>query len=76
MCTTTIYNYIDYREPSMKEHLKYKKGYKKRGKIDKRGKPKENYKTIDERPEIVDTRERIGDMEIDTIHSSGSERKG
>jgi len=75
VCAQTIFNYIHEREPSLKKHLKYKKGYKKRWKIDKRGKPKENYKLIYERPEIVENRERIGDMEIDTIHSSGSERK-
>lgn len=75
VCTTTIYNYIDYREPSLKIRLKYKRGYKKRWKLEARGKPKENYKTIEERPKIVDTRERIWDMEIDTIHSSGAERK-
>ena len=75
VCTTTIYKYIDDREPSLKVHLKYKKWYKKKWKIDNRGKQKENYKSIEERPEIVDARERIGDVEIDTIHSSGSERK-
>ena len=74
--TWTIFKYIDERDPSLKRRLKYKKGYRKRWKKEKRGKPKDNYKTIDERPDIVDIRERIGDMEIDTIHSSGSERKG
>lgn len=75
VCATTIYTYIDSREPSLKKRLKYKKWYRKHWKLDTRGKPKENYKTIDERPSIVDTRERIWDMEIDTIHSSGSERR-
>ena len=76
VCTSTIFKYIDEREPRLKKWLKYKKGYRKRWKIDNRGKPKENYKTIDERPKIIDKRKRIGDMEIDTIHSSGTERKG
>ena len=71
---STIYKYIDDREPSLKKYLKYKKGYKKRWKVETRG-TKINYKSIEERPEIVDTRERIGDMEIDTIHSSWAERK-
>lgn len=73
--TWTIFKYIDDREPSLKQYLKYKKWYKKRWAQDKRGKQKENYKSIEERPKIVDTRERIWDVEIDTIHSSGSERK-
>lgn len=75
VCTQTIFNYLNEREPSLKKYLKYKKGYKKRWKIDNRGKPKENYKLITERPMEVETRERIGDMEIDTVHNSGSERK-
>lgn len=73
--TWTIFKYIDDREPSLKKHLKYKKWYKKRWAQEKRGKQKENYKSIEERPIIVETRERIWDVEIDTIHSSGSERK-
>ena len=75
VCATTIFTYIKDREPSLKAHLKYKKWYKKHWKIENRGKPKENYKTIDERPIIVYERKRIGDVEVDTIHSSGSERK-
>lgn len=75
VCASTIFTYIKDREPSLKVHLKYKKGYRKRWKIDTRGKPKENYKIIDERPIIVNERTRIGDVEIDTIHSSGAERK-
>lgn len=73
--TWTIFKYINEREPSLKVRLKYKKGYRKRWKTETRGKPKENYKTIEERPEIVETRERIGDVEIDTIHSGWTERK-
>jgi len=75
VCATTIFTYIKDREPSLKAYLKYKKWYKKRWKIEARGKPKENYKLIDEREEIVNNRERIGDVEVDTIHSSWAERK-
>jgi len=75
VCATTIFTYINDREPSLKVYLKYKKWYRKRWKIEARGKPKENYKIIDERDEIVNNRERIGDVEVDTIHSSWAERK-
>ena len=75
VCTMTIYKYIDEREPSLKKYLKYKKWYKKRWNSDNRGKQKEGFRTIDERPSIVDKRNRIWDMEVDTIHSSWSERK-
>ncbi len=75
VCTSTIFKYINEREPSLKQYLKYKRWYKKRWKAETRGKPKENYRTIDERPIIVNERERIWDMEIDTIHSWWSERK-
>lgn len=73
--TQTIYNYINERAPSLKQYLKYKKWYKKRWITEKRWKPKENYKLIDERPIEVEMRQRIGDIEVDTIHSAGSERK-
>ena len=73
--TWTIFKYIENREPGLKQYLKYKKGYKKKWKLEKRWKPKTNYKSIEERPGIVETRERIWDVEIDTIHSSGSERR-
>jgi len=75
VCTSTIFTYIYDREPSLKVHLKYKKWYKKRWKIETRWSPKENYKTIDERSKIVNKRKRIGDVEVDTIHSSWAERK-
>jgi IS30 family transposase len=56
------------------EHLRRKKKYRKRSqKGDNRGKIP-NQKSIDERPEIVDARERVGDWEADTI--IGKNRKG
>ena len=49
------------------EHLRRKKKYRKRSqKCDNRGKIP-NQKSIDERPEIVDARVRVGDWEADTI---------
>lgn len=75
VCASTIFAYIKDREPSLKVYLKYKKWYRKRWKSEKRGKQKENFKIIDDRPKIVDERSRIGDIEVDTIHSSWTERK-
>ena len=74
VCASTIFSYINDREPSLKAYLKYKKWYKKHWKIETRW-HKENYKTINERPKIVDKRKRIGDIEVDTIHSSWAWRK-
>jgi IS30 family transposase len=53
------------------EHLRRKKKYRKRGaNSDKRGKiPRQ--RSIEERPAIVDQRERIGDWEADTIIGKG-----
>src|SRR6056297_3395988 len=49
------------------EHLRTKKKYRKRsGSKDKRGKIK-NRTSIEERPEIVDEKERTGDWEADTV---------
>ena len=76
VCTQTIYTYIDEREPSLKQYLKYKRGYKKRWKIDARWARRWSYRLIEERSIAVDNRSRIGDMEIDTIHSWWTERKG
>lgn len=56
------------------KHLRHKKKYRKRSaRGDNRGKIP-NKKSIEERPEIVDSRERIGDWEADTI--VGKEMKG
>jgi IS30 family transposase len=56
------------------EHLRCQKPYRKRsGSQDRRGKIR-NRVDIDERPEIVDRRERIGDWEADTVVGKGRER--
>ena len=74
VCSITIYAYIDEWEPSLKQHLKYKKGYKKRW-VGKQWWKPWPFRRIDERPKQATGRERIWDFEVDTIHSSGSERK-
>jgi len=76
VCATTVYRYIHEREPSLKKKLKYKKWYRKRWTYKRKWIQKVWFKTIDERPEEAKTRERIWDIEIDTIHSSWNERKG
>ncbi len=56
------------------KHLRSKTKYKKRyGSNDKRGKIK-NRKSIEDRPEVVDEKERIGDWESDTV--IGKNHKG
>jgi len=56
------------------EHLRRKKKYRKRSqKGDNRGKI-HNQKSIEERPEIVEARVRVGDWEADTI--IGKNKKG
>jgi len=53
------------------QHLRHKKKYRKRGaKCDKRGKIP-HQRCIEERPALVETRERIGDWEADTIIGKG-----
>ena len=53
------------------QHLRRKKNYRKRSqKVDNRGKIP-HQKHIEERPAIVDRRERIGDWEADTIIGKG-----
>lgn len=52
-------------------HLRCQKKRRKRyGSYDRRGKLK-NRVSIDERPAIVDTRQRLGDWEVDTIIGNG-----
>lgn len=74
VCTQTIYDYINNHDPWLKKYLKYKKWYKKRKNVVAKN-MKSWFRSIEDRPIIVDTRERIGDMEVDTVVSSGSERK-
>jgi len=65
-----IYQYVLADKESggdLYKHLRCQKRYRKRyGQYDRRGKLP-NRVSIEERPAIVDTRERLGDWEIDTV---------
>ena len=69
-----IYQYIlmdKHAGGDLHRHLRCQKKRKKRyGSYDRRGKLK-NRVSIDERPAIVDTRQRLGDWEVDTIIGKG-----
>lgn len=66
------YVYADKRDGGkLHKHLRCQKKYRKRvGEYDRRGKIPHQV-SIEERPEIVDDRERIGDWEVDTIIGAG-----
>jgi len=71
ICHETIYQYVWADKQAGGEHYKHlrhahKKRKKRYGKNDRRGQIKDRI-SIDERPKIVDTKERFGDWEIDTI---------
>jgi IS30 family transposase len=71
VCTKTFYNYIHNHDPTLKEYLKYgKKWYRKRRNNPRVWKFTWNVKRIEERPAIVERRERIGDWELDTVVSN------
>lgn len=71
-----IYQYILRDKKSggtLYQHLRRKKRYRKRGqKYDNRGKIP-NQKRIDERPEVANKRQRVGDWEGDTIIGRGKQ---
>lgn len=70
MNTSTIYRYIHERAPHLKVYLRSRKGRyrRKRGtKIRERAREQAKKRRIDERPDIVKRRGRIGDWEGDTI---------
>lgn len=72
----SIYDFIYEKRPDLVKHLRCKKGKFRRRKGTRiREKQREALKKrrIDKRPEIVETRERLGDWEGDTI--AGRERK-
>jgi IS30 family transposase len=67
---STIYRYLDERAPHLKRFLRSSKGkYRRRRGTKKREKVREEAKKrrIDERPAIVERRERLGDWEGDTM---------
>lgn len=66
----TIYRYIYHNKPELKKYLRCTKGkYRRRygTKIREKQREEAKKKRIDERPAIVETRQRIGDWEGDTI---------
>ena len=67
-----LYVYVDKRAGgSLHKHLRCQKKRRKRyGGYDRRGKLP-NRRSIEERPEIVDQRQRIGDWEVDTMIGKG-----
>ena len=67
---STIYRYIKERAPHLKQYLRSQKGkYRKRRGTKTREKEREQRKKrrIDERPNIVERRGRLGDFEGDTL---------
>jgi len=74
VCPATVYRFI-YADPELhqqlKPHLRHKKRYKQRtGKTEQRGQIK-NRVSIDERPSVVELKERLGDWEADTVIGQG-----
>lgn len=74
VCPATVYRFIG-ADPELHQqlrpHLRHKKRYKKRtGKCEQRGQIK-NRVSIEERPAIVDLKERLGDWEADTVIGQG-----
>lgn len=70
---STIYRYIHERAPHLKQFLRSKKGrYRRRRGTKAREKAREAAKKhrIDERPNVVERRGRLGDFEGDTIQGS------
>ena len=66
----TIYDFIYLNKPDYKKYLRCKKGKyrRKRGtKIREKEREEGKKKRIDTRPEVIETRERLGDWEGDTI---------
>lgn len=70
LATSTIYRYIKERAPHLKKYFRSQKGkYRRRRgtKIREQEREQSKKRRIDERPDIVDRRGRIGDWEGDTF---------
>jgi transposase, IS30 family len=70
LAASTIYRYLNERASHLKKYLRSQKGkYRRRRHTKQREKVREEAKKrrIDERPEIVERRGRIGDFEGDTL---------
>lgn len=74
VCATTIYGYIQQDKAAggtLHQHLRHRKPYKKRTRSpDARGQIIGRI-SIDDRPAIVDKKERLGDWEADTVIGKG-----
>lgn len=73
VCPKTIYGFVaqDKAEGGeLYKNLRHKRYRKRTGKPDTRGQIR-NRTSIDERPEVVDKKERIGDWEADTVIGKG-----
>jgi IS30 family transposase len=71
ICHETIYQYIYDTGKELTKHLRYKKSkYRRRYGTKKREIERElaRKRRIDQRPEIINERKRIGDWEGDTVH--------
>jgi transposase, IS30 family len=69
VCKETIYQFIYQESPLWKQYLRQKKRSRRKYGIKRREQEREEAKKkrIDTRPKVVETRERIGDWEGDTI---------
>jgi IS30 family transposase len=73
LCHETIYQWIYLFRPDLKRHLHCTKGkYRRKRGTNSRWKQRElrKKKWIDERPEVVETRSRVGDWEGDTVRGA------
>jgi len=73
VCPKTIYEFIAQNKVEggeLYKHLRHKRYRKRTGKPDARGQIR-NRISIDERPEVVNNKERIGDWEADTVIGKG-----
>lgn len=78
VCHETIYQFIYKQREDLKKCLRCQKGkYRRRHGTKKREKAREEgkKKRIDTRPKIVETRERLGDFEGDTIVGKGKKER-
>ena len=70
VCHETIYQYIYDERPDLKKYLRCQKGkYRRRygTRIREKQREEEKKRRIDERPKIIEQRERLGDFEGDTV---------
>ena len=70
LAPSTIYRYIDERAPHLKQYLRSRKGKyrRKRGtKMREAAREQAKKRRIDERPDIINRRGRLGDFEGDTL---------